>query len=174
VNPEYGFDGAPPTADGISYELGHKIYVSLVVDLDGLVTNLRLQDLKTLSLTPDQAHALALQNLEREWKAGRLKPTGFATPTGQKFVLVPDNWLASSCILLPQLSSLANSYLGGSGPVLVSVPHRNTMLVFPIGTAESRAEMRAIIRDRESNQPHPRTMELFQVENGKVVPFSGP
>jgi hypothetical protein len=150
VNREYGPNGKPPTADGISYELGHNLYVSLVVDLHGSVRNLTLTDLKSLSLTRDQAHALALKNLEREWDRGELKPHAFNASSGQTFVL---------------------ENLRGSGPVLVSVPHRNAMLIFAVGTRQSRDEMRALINANESNQPHPRTMELFLVENGKVAPF---
>jgi hypothetical protein len=52
VNPEYGFEGASPTRDSFSYPLGHNIYVSLVIDLRGKVRNVRLEDLKSMSLTP--------------------------------------------------------------------------------------------------------------------------
>lgn len=163
--------GNPPSADGISYELGHDIFVSLVMDLNGVVRNLKLDDLKGLSMTVAEAHRQALKNLESAWTAGRLKAHGFATPSGQKFLLVPDDWLASSCILLPSLADWANKYLGQSGPVLASVPHRDTMLVFSVGTRRSRDKMRALIRDQESNGPKPRTMELFLVQDGKVTAF---
>lgn len=68
--------------------------------------------------------------------------------------------MASSCILLLDLYDLASKRLGTTD-ILVSVPNRDAMLVFPKGAAHYRQAMRALIREKESDGPKPLTFKLF-------------
>jgi hypothetical protein len=66
------------------------------------------------------------------------------------------------------LYDLASKQLGTTD-ILVSVPHRDAMLVFPRGDATYRLAMQALIRAKESDEAKPLTFKLFGLTQGGPV-----
>jgi hypothetical protein len=161
----------PGALDSTVKPLGHAIFVILVFDLDCLVRNVNDEDLRSLQMTPEQAHARALANLEALAKAKKVKmavlPHG---PSGTPFILVCDHWAAATSILLPRLRGLAEASLG-TREICVSIPHREAMLVFAKGDRPYRDAMRALVKEKESDGRKPLTFELFTLEDEGVKPF---
>ena len=56
----------------------------------------------------------------------------------------------------------------GASEVLVSIPHREALLIFGNFSDDYVAEMRQIIQERESASPRPLTLSLFRITNGNV------
>ena len=91
---------------GIVKPLGHRLHVGLVFDLKGLVESLNVDGLRRLGMTPDQAHACAIKNLQALAKAQQIKMAVYpAGPSGKPFVLVGGHWAAATAILLPMVSN---------------------------------------------------------------------
>jgi len=156
---------------GIVRPLGHGLHVGLVFDLEGLVESLRAEGLGRLDLTPEQAHARAIENLELLAQEQAVKMALFPNgPSGKPFVLVGGHWAAATSILLPKLRQLVEGPLG-SRDILISIPHREAMLVFPYGDRTHRNALRALVREKESDARKPLTFELFTLTGHGVEPF---
>jgi hypothetical protein len=152
---------ADQEAAGATFKLGHGLAVALVHDNGGLVHNVSPEELRQAHLTAAQAREIALRNLQSAIASGTIGAKVFdAGPEGRPFILFSGHWLASSCILLPDLYDLASKRLGTTD-ILVSVPNRDAMLVFPKGDAHYRQAMRALIREKESDGLKPLTFKLF-------------
>lgn len=160
-------DPAAPTES-----LGHGVYVTLVLDFDGLVRGVTRHDLSVLGLDWSGARARAMLNLatlaNRQAISTQLFPKG---PGGLPFILVGGHWAAAALILSPKLPGLASEKLG-THDVCASVPHREALLLFPCGTRESRNAMRALIRKNESNAPKPLTFGFFALRGGGAEPIA--
>ena len=156
---------------GIVRPFGHGLHVGLVFDLNGLVESLQTKDLLRLGMTPQQAHERAIQNLETLAKAQLIKMAVFPNgPSGKPFVLVGGHWAAATSILLPGLKRLVEKPLGTSD-ILVSIPHREAMLLFPNGDRQHRDAIRSLVKEKEGGGQKPLTFKLFMLGNEGVKPF---
>ena len=160
-------DPAAPTES-----LGHGVYVTVVLDLDGVVRGVTAHDLSALGLDWSGARARAMLNVaalaNRRAISMQLFPKG---PAGLPFILVGGHWAAAALILSPKLPALASEKLG-THDVCASIPHREALLLFPCGTPESRNAMRALIRKNESNAPKPLTFGFYALRGGGAEPIA--
>ncbi len=157
--------------DGMTRDLGHGLYVVLVQDLNGMVENVRPQDLTALGLTGMEAQRIADANLGALIHQQEVKSTVFPKgPQGRPFALFGGHWAAASCITWSGLFAAVSKALG-SEKLLVCVPHREAMLVFPLGDVEYISAMTAMIREKESDGRKPLSMELFELTKDGVKPF---
>jgi hypothetical protein len=143
--------------------LGHDLHVALVFDLGGTARAATSENLRSLGLPLDRAHAVALANLEQLVVDQQVKmamiPNG---PRSRPFVLFGGHWAAATSILLPNLAGSVSKSLG-SQEVCASIPHREAMLVFACGDRAYRDEMRALVREKEAGAPRPLTYGLFRL-----------
>ncbi|RKG62442.1 hypothetical protein D7X30_03880 [Corallococcus sp. AB011P] len=58
--------------------------------------------------------------------------------------------------------------------LLVSIPHRESLVIFPEGNAKARAKMRARIREVDGEGAKPHTFEFFSLSAEGVTPFREP
>ncbi len=94
----HGDDGS-----GLVQPFAPGLHVVLVQDLHGLVKNVTPAELAQLKISPQEAHATALSNLERLLKSREIKLTAYPTGPGQKpFIVIGYHWAAAACILLPR------------------------------------------------------------------------
>jgi hypothetical protein len=171
VIPQTYLENNQAVVNGIVRPLGHGLLVSLVFDLDGLVQSVTAEDLARMNMTADQAHQRALQNLELLAGTNVVKFTVFPDgPSGQPLVLVGGHWAAATSILLPGLKGLVEGALGTSD-ILISIPHREAMLLFPQGDRVHRDALRAMVKEKESDGRKPLTFELFALGDEGVVTF---
>lgn len=171
VIPETYLEHPPADPHGIVRPLGHGLLVSLVFDLGGVVQSVSAEDLIRLNLTAESAHLRALQNLELLAQANLIKMAGFPNgPSGQPFVLVGGHWAAATALLLPGLKSRVEETLG-SKEVLASIPHREALLLFPMGDRAHRDALRTLVQDKESDGRKPLTFELFTLGEEGILPF---
>ena len=56
--------------------------------------------------------------------------------------------------------------------VLVSIPHREALLLFGNHSNEYVEQMKDIIRAKESGNPRPLTFELFRLKNGELSTYN--
>lgn len=151
--------------------LGHDIFVTLVVDLNGLVRGATAHDIAAFGLDWAGARSQAMLNLaalaNRRAISMQLFPKG---PGDLPFILAGGHWSTAALILSSKLPAFATSKLG-TQDVCVSIPHREALLLFPCGTPASRRAMRALIRQKESNAPKALTFGLFALKPGGLEPL---
>jgi hypothetical protein len=155
--------GPPPR------HLGHAVYVALAEDFDGAARVSYPED------RPDdedgaRVFRTAQQNLVRAVMEGKVPVTGFQAPRGLPALLFGPEWLAASCLLLPDLYQLAAQHLG-EGPLCASIPHREAMILFRQEDAAYRREMQALIDDSEAWGRKRLTRELFSVAPEGITPL---
>lgn len=155
---------APPNPKGFLPTLGHNVYAMLVQDLNGICRNLQPSELEQAKVTIAEAHRQALANLELLAKGDQIRKSLHRGPDGLPFILWSGHWLAASCIRLPELYNFCSKQLQTEN-LCVSIPQRETMLVFPTSTRQQRDQMRAIIRQNESDARKLVTWELFTLSS---------
>ena len=164
VTADYPIDGADANS-GLAYPLGQGRYVTLVYATDGLVRNVREADLLGEMLSPEQAHAKARDNLQKFFDSGEIESEVLPGPRDARFVRLIGHWLASACGLLPELFTFAAKNLQTEA-LLVCMPHRDALYVFPAGDAELQAEMAALIRDESEVARKLLSFEAFSFPRG--------
>ena len=163
----------PHQADAVHLvkSLGHSTHVTLVEDVDGLVRSLMPEDLTALSLSPPEAHAKAMENLENLFISGVIQVQRFEQgPDRRPFILVGGHWGAAACVPLANLPNLAKENLH-TEEICLSIPHREALLIFAKGDRAYRDRMRAMIEEMEGNQPKPLTFGLFTFGTDAPVPL---
>lgn len=153
-----------------TWELGHGAMVDLVVDDGGLCYFLTPAALATAGLDLREARRLAVENLEEA--ARDVQASRFEGPGGY-FMVWGGDWLSAAFLLLPGLHAFAAPALE-TDAIVASIPHREALLLFPEGDERSRADMRALIAEKEGDGRKPITPELFSVQPDRVVPFPLP
>jgi hypothetical protein len=137
--------------------------VTLVVDLDGLIQGVSTPDLEATGLTALEAQATAFENLQQQARTGGVEAMAFPSEDGKsKFILWGGHWLAATCILLPGLRGLTEPVLESSS-ILVSIPHREAMLLFGERDRAWRDGMRKMIREKESWGRKPISWRLLKL-----------
>jgi hypothetical protein len=168
-----------PPADWMP-ELGHGVHVMLYHDEQDVLSHggrgvlyCVLPDaLDAEKVSPTQAHAIALQNLERLARAQTFKAGVHSTgPQGRPFARWGGHRLAASCILLPGVYKWASKLLG-TDEVCASIPHDDSLVLFAKADRSYREAMRAMIRQaEEADTSPPLTFELFALSAGGVSAF---
>lgn len=160
VTKEYLAHGAPQP-DGMTRSLGDDIFIVLVHNLDGLVRNVLPGDLKALGLSAEQAQARADQNLGALVTNQIVKSTVFPSgPQGKPFALFGGHWAAATVATWSGLHAILSKALG-SDSLIVSMPHRDALLIFPEGDDDYVRAIQAMIREKESDGKKPLTWDLF-------------
>ncbi len=159
-----------PRHESLARPLGHDVYVQLVEDVDGLCTNVDPDSIRKANLTADKAHALALENLERLRGEKFFKAEMFTGPGGRPFIVWYGHWLAASCLVLPSMREWAGKNLKVED-LCASIPHRESMLMFPEGDRAFRDQMRQTIKENEGSAPKQITWELFSLTPKGIAPF---
>lgn len=171
VAPEDYFDQSHDKTKSVTWPLGHGLVVALVYDLDGLVRNVLSEELPALGLTEEEAKRLAIENLETIARSGVIDQRRFIGPGGKLFVLWAGHWTAATCILLPGLREVGVKGVLDE-ELCVSIPHRETLLIFSKGDAKHRDSMLTMIQDQEMNGRKPLTFALFELTPSGVVEFN--
>ncbi len=156
--------------EGLTYPLGHGLHVTLVHDLDGLARNVLGEELAAAKLTPEQAPARARENLATLVESGAVTIRRFNGPQGKPFIIFTDHWLAASCVLLPDLRTLAAKNLG-TEDFCVCLPQRDSMLLFPVANEAFRHEMMSVIRKNEADARKLLSFGLFQLDATGIREF---
>lgn len=155
---------APTGPEGFLPALGHNVYAMLVQDLKGICRNLHPAELERAKVTMAEAHRQALANLELLAKGDLITKSLHLGPEGLPLMLWSGHWLVASCIRLPGLYDFCCRRLQTES-LCVSIPQRETMLVFPTSTREQRDQMRTIIWQNESDARKLVTWELFTLSS---------
>jgi hypothetical protein len=151
--------------------LGHDVYSAIVEELSGMAKSMTIEKLRKLQLTAEQLRSQAMQNLAQALKSGVIGSTEFPKgPRDKPFILVGGHWAASACCLLSLMPDLARQRLG-SKDVCFSVPHTEALLLFGKGDRGYRDEMRALIREKESDGRKRLTWELFEYMGETASPL---
>src|ERR1700722_354061 len=141
--------------------LGHSTHVTLVEDMDGAVKSVKSEDLNAINLTPTQAYAKAIENMENLLISGVIQMQLFAQgPDGKPFIHLGGHWEAAACFLLPNMPNVAKTSLH-TEEICLSIPHREALLIFAKEDRAYRDRMRAMIKEMEGNSPKPLTLGLF-------------
>jgi hypothetical protein len=158
--------GRPPR------HLGHDVYVALAEDFDGAARVSYPED-RPGDEDAARIFGAAQQNLVRAVMEGKVPVTGFQTPRGLPALLFGPEWLAASCLLLPDLYQLAARHLG-EGPLCASIPHREAMILFRQEDAAYRREMQALIDESEAWGRKRLTRDLFAITAAGIEPLTDP
>ena len=163
--------GAADSA-GLVRPLGNGLAVALVADQDGVLKEIKAADLKKMDLTPALAHRRALDNLSAYFRAGKMKIDRLEGPRDAPYIMCSSYWLCSSLLLYSELADWAGEILG-SEDLLLSVPHRDALIVFRQGKKTDPAAWKKFIAEKEAGAPDPLTPELFELKDKAVRPLGG-
>ncbi|WP_395751627.1 hypothetical protein [Prosthecobacter sp.] len=171
VTKEYLEHGAPQP-DGFTKPLGQGVYATLVCDLNGLVRNVLPTELAQAGLSSDEALARAQANLEKMIQSQTIHsavlPKG---PHGKPFVLFGGHWGAASVCTWSGLHRIAARALGTERLVL-SIPHREALIIFADGESDYITAMQEMIRENEADGTKPLTWDLFVLAPDGLKPKS--
>jgi hypothetical protein len=156
--------------EGLTYPLGHGLGVTLIYDIGGLVRDVAEAELTAAGLTPQPAHARALENLVALVKSGAIPIRRCNGPQDKPFLMFTEHSLSPSCMLLPGLRALATKHLG-TDRFCVCLPHRDSMILFPTADEAFRAEMMSVIRQAQADARGPLSFGLFQLDADGVREF---
>ncbi len=154
----------------LSWSLGNGIYVMLITHQNNTATNLTIDKLAKFQIKPEDAKKIAIDNLEKLAESGHIKQMAFNGPSGKPFILMGGHWAAATAILLPSLK-LMGTKITGATEVLVSIPHREALLLFGNYSDEYVDQMKDMIRTKESGNPRPLTFELFRLRNDELSTY---
>ncbi|WP_158619190.1 MULTISPECIES: hypothetical protein [unclassified Corallococcus] len=96
-----------------------------------------------------------------------------SSPGSAPAITLSGAWLIATCLVLPRLHTFAARALKDT-KLLVSIPHRESLVIFPEGNAKARAKMRARIREVDGEGAKPHTFEFFSLSAEGVTPFREP
>jgi hypothetical protein len=167
-----------PDWERITIPIGHGVYATLFEDheaANGIVHATVSPDaLDAAGLTPDAAHAAALENLERfAWgdHAPGLSMKMIGQPGGPvNFLLICDHARAAACLRLRNLYEQASRLLG-SAEVCACAPQRESLVVLPKRDRAYRQMIVGKLREIEANARRPISFELFELSREGVQPF---
>lgn len=160
VTREYLEHGAPQP-DGFTKPLGEDLYVTLVCDLNGVVRNVLPADLEQAGLGADEALARSQANLEKLIHSQVIHSTVLPKgPHEKPFILFGGHWAAAATCTWSGLHRIAARALGTERLVL-SIPHREAMIIFSDGDPEYIRAMKTMIREKEADGEKPLTWDLF-------------
>jgi hypothetical protein len=160
-------------AHGLAVRLGHALAIVLVHERDGTCRGIEVDDLAPMQLSAAELHRQALENLASLAEHPQITKQVHHAEGGSPYWVWSGHWLVASCLRLPQLYDEASQRLGAAR-LLVSLPQRETMIIFPEGDKASRQRMRALIRQKHSLPPPsepPLTWELFSLTPAGITPF---
>ena len=155
--------------DGIKEEtvvidtIGKDLYLTLVKDLNGLVENVRISELKRNNISTTLATQTAKNNLDKLFKEQKIKPMLFEGPNGLPFILFSDHWLSSASLFWTKIYSFSSKNLK-TDTIYVSIPQRDAMILFPKCSAKELSDFKKMIKEKESNARKPLTFEVFQLD----------
>lgn len=150
--------------------IGHGIAVVIAEDAGGATRFPSAAELSAAGLDAASAHQRAMDNLVALCRRQEFAPQLLTTERGRRFIVWHSHWLAAACIRLPYLWKLAAKHLQ-TDQILASIPHEAAMLLFPRADPAARDEMRALIRENESDARKPLTFALYSVTPDGVAEF---
>lgn len=167
ITQDYLIEGIKEETVLIDTLIENELYLTLVKDLNGLVENIKISDLKqqniSIELATDSAHA----NLDRMFKEQKIKATLFDGPNDIPFILFSEHWLSSASLYWTNLYSFANKNLKAD-TFYVSIPQRDAMIIFPKCNNKELLDFKAMIKEKESDASKLLTWEIFQLDNKKI------
>jgi hypothetical protein len=158
---------------GVGVRLGHALAIVLVHEQGGTCRQIEADDLAQMRISAAELHRRALENLASVAEHPQIVKRLHRTDDGSPYWVWSGHWLVASCLKLPDLYAQACERLGAAR-LLVSLPRRETMIIFPEGDQASRERMRARIRQQHGEQPPdelPLTWELFSLTPAGATPF---
>ena len=119
--------------------LGHGLFLGFAEDHDGAARILHA-GAPLLSGLEGSPLAVATLNLARAVAGGRVTIGVGTAPTGQRWMVFGPQWLAASCLFLPDLRNFAAAHVG-TNDLCACAPHRDLLVVFPTGNESTRAQL---------------------------------
>ena len=149
--------------------LGHDAFVLPVREVGRLCTNIQPEEIPA-GVSIEQLHQIAIGNLDRLAKAKAFSIALHSGPEGIPFIVWTGHWLAASCCILPGLVQLASRTLNSTNNC-VSIPHRETMIIFPNSAPTHLKLMQDFIFENESMETKQITWGLFSLNEHGLVPI---
>jgi hypothetical protein len=167
-----------PDWERVTIPVGHGIYATLFEDhesANGIVhATVSPETLEAAGLTPEAAHAAALENLERfasgeaAWGLSMKMIGRPGEPV--KFLLISDHPRAAACLRLRYLYDEASRLLESS-EVCACAPQRESLVVLPRRDRAYREIIVGKLREIEADARRPISFELFELSPDGVRPF---
>ena len=167
ITQDYLIDGIKEETVLIDTLIENELYLTLVKDINGLVENIKISDLKQQNISIQLATDSAYANLEKMFKEQKIKATLFDGPNDIPFIIFSDHWLAAASLYWTNLYSFANKNLKVD-TFYVSVPQRDAMIIFPKCNDREVLDFKAMIKEKESDARKPLTWEIFQLDNERI------
>ncbi|MBN9518359.1 hypothetical protein J0H58_07555 [bacterium] len=165
-----------PGWEPVCVAVGHGVWAQLFTDTEaaaGIVhTTVSPEQLRDAGLTPEEAHARALENLVRfaddspDLSIQLLGNPGDAV----NFLLYCDHPRAAACLRLPDLYEQACDLLKAT-EVCAVVPQRESLVVLPKRDRAYREMIVGKLRELEADANRPISFELFELTPAGVREF---
>ena len=168
ITKEYLIDGIKEETVVID-TIGKDLYLTLVKDLNGLVKNVRISELKRNNISVSLATQTAQKNLDKLLKEQEIQARLFEGPNGLPFILFSEHWLSSASLFWTKIYSFSSKNLK-TDTIYVSIPQRDAMILFPKCSAKELSDFKKMIREKEADARKPLTFDIFQLDkNGLKI-----
>jgi hypothetical protein len=161
-----------PDWEPICVPVGHGVYATLFEDREsvaGIVhATVSPGQLRAAGLSADEAHRIALDNLQRfaEGEDLSMQMLG-GVDDAINFLLVSDHPRAAACLRLPNLYEMARQVLRADELCAVA-PQRESLVVMPKRDRAYRELVVGKLREIEADAPRPISFGLFELTPGGV------
>jgi len=156
---------------GIVRQIGPGVYRMLINASDKLIRNVHLEHLDRLGLSVEEAEFVALGNLREIVRGGRdIQIRETTAANGRKHCVWMGHWLTASSALLPEMFDWATLRLQ-CDQILVSVPDRQFLFLFPAGDIAFRNVMRSYICKVVDGMNHLITFDLVVLSAQGLRPY---
>ncbi len=165
-----------PDWESACVAVGHGVWVQLFEDTEsaeGIVHAAMTPDqLRAAGVTVDEAHARALENLDRFADDSPDLTIELIGEPGAPvhFLLYADHPRAAACLLLPDLYEEACERLQTT-EVCAVVPQRESLVILPKRDRAYRDGLVAKLRELEADAAHPISFALFELTADGVREF---
>ncbi len=167
ITKDYLIEGAISETIIVDTLIDNELYLTLVKDLNGLVENVKLSDLKSYKVSKQQVIDSSKSNLNKMFVENKIKATLFDGPNNIPFILFSDHWLSAASLYWTNLYSFARKNLK-TDTCYISIPQRDAMIVFPKCSEKEIYDFKAMIREKESGARKPLTWEIFQLDESGI------
>ncbi len=149
---------------GKSVPIGHDIFVEWVLYQNGIVESFDISkenDSERLKIT-------AKENLINTFRSD-IKAMKFdGGPNSKPFIILGDHWNTATQILNPELHSWARNALD-SDELIVSIPNRETLLIFPFGGKIYQSNIMNFVKEKEATSSNQLTFSLFKLNDEGLI-----
>lgn len=158
----------------VSWPFSDDVRVVLVVDGDGMVRNVRPEDLDAISISPEEAMDVAAQNLGRAWQSGQFEFGCATLKDGTRIGASRGNWMApAGGLMLGNFFEALRDDLGSAELAAIAI-NQECLFAFPADQKTlASSSLRIAVDDEFKGHRKPISRSWLLLNGGWPKPYPG-